>query len=54
MELVPADRDYHRFIWRHDPQEPLVDYRMCRLIFGVSASSFTAAHVCGPERCGFF
>ena len=42
VELVPPDRDYHRFIWRPNPGEPLTDYRMCRLTFGVSASSFAA------------
>ena len=42
IELVPSDRDYHRFLWRRHPQEPLVDYRMTRLTFGVSASSFAA------------
>ena len=42
VELAPADRDYHRFVWRSDPDKPLVDYRMTRVTFGVSASSFAA------------
>ena len=42
IEIVPSDRDYHRFLWRRHPQEPLVDYRMTRLTFGVSASLFAA------------
>ena len=37
FELPPSDKDYYRFIWRRDP---LVDFRMRRLTFGVSASSF--------------
>ena len=42
VELVPADRDLHRFVWRNDPQDVLLDYRMTRVTFGVSASSFAA------------
>ena len=40
--MVPADRDLHRFVWRKDPKESLKDYRMTRITFGVSASSFAA------------
>ena len=42
VELAPDDRDLHRFVWRSDPTEPLKDFRMTRLTFGVSASSFAA------------
>ena len=42
VELAPPDRDLHRFVWRMDPDQPLRDYRMTRLTFGVSASSFAA------------
>ena len=42
IELVPSDRDLHRFVWRRTPDEPLQDYRMTRVTFGVSASSFAA------------
>ena len=42
IELVPSDRDLHRFVWRNDIKDPLVDYRMTRVTFGVSASSFAA------------
>ena len=38
-ELTYSDRDLHRFVWRKDP---LRDYRMTRVTFGVSASSFAA------------
>ena len=38
----PSDRDLHRFVWRKDPGEQLRDYRMTRVTFGVSASSFAA------------
>ena len=42
VELDASDRDLHRFVWRSDPNEPLQDYRMTRVTFGVSASSFAA------------
>ena len=42
IELAEPDRDYHRFVWRSDQSESLVDYRMTRVTFGVSASSFAA------------
>ena len=42
VELTPADKDLHRFVWRNDPKDQLVDYRMTRVTFGVSASSFAA------------
>ena len=42
VELVPSDRDLHRFVWRKNCDEPLRDYRMSRVTFGVSASSFAA------------
>ena len=42
VELVESDRDLHRFVWRSDTSKPLQDYRMTRVTFGVSASSFAA------------
>ena len=42
VKLVPSDRDFHRFVWRSSPGEQLSDYRMTRVTFGVSASSFAA------------
>ena len=40
IELVPPDRDLHRFVWRGSPDDPLLDYQMTKVTFGVSASSF--------------
>ena len=41
--LLPNSQcDLHRFIWREDPEWPLVGYQMARLTFGVSESSFAA------------
>ena len=42
IELAPSDRDLHRFVWRSNVKDPLIDYRMTRVTFGVSASSFAA------------
>ena len=42
VELTPTDRDLHRFVWRNNVKDPLIDYRMTRVTFGVSASSFAA------------
>ena len=42
IELTESDKDLHRFVWRTTPGEMLQDYRMTRVTFGVSASSFAA------------
>jgi hypothetical protein len=42
VHLASDDKDLHRFLWRNDPKDELVDHRMTRLTFGVSASSFAA------------
>ena len=42
IELHPSDRDLHQFVWRRDPTETPCDYRVTRVTFGVSASSFIA------------
>ncbi len=35
---VELARDFHRFLWRSNPDQPLQDFRMTRITFGVSAS----------------
>ena len=42
VELAPQDRDLHRFLWRPTPDDPLLDYRMTRVTFGISASPYLA------------
>ena len=37
IELIPSDRDLHRFVWRKNQNEPISDFRMTRVMFGVSA-----------------
>ena len=38
--LPQAQCDLQRFVWRRHKHEELKDYRMTRLTFGLSASSF--------------
>ncbi len=40
--LIESDRDLHQFVWRSHPSGNIQDYRMTRVTFGVSASSFVA------------
>ena len=40
--LDTADKDLNRFLWRSSPSEPLHDYCMSRVIFGVAASSYAS------------
>ena len=42
VKLTESDRDLHSFVWRSDSNALLKDYRMTRVTFGVSASSFAA------------
>ena len=44
IELTKPDKDQHQdlhqFVWRRNPKDPLLDYHMTWVTFGVSASSF--------------
>ena len=40
--LAESDKDLHRFVWRDSSDDVLKDFRMTRVTFGVSASSFIA------------
>ena len=42
VKLAAEDKDLHRFLRRESPQEPVRDYRMTRVTFGVSASPYLA------------
>ena len=42
VELLPSDRDLHRFVWRPTPQDAIQDFRMTRVTFGISASPYLA------------
>ncbi len=40
--LTEEDEDFHRFLWRSEPKQNVVDYRMTRATFGVATSCFAA------------
>jgi hypothetical protein len=42
VQLSESDRDLHRFVWRSECSDIINDFRMTRVTFGVSASSFAA------------
>ena len=43
VELIDSNSDLHRFVWRSSPEGDLRDYRITRVTFGVSASSFASS-----------
>ena len=42
VELAEPDKDLHIFVWRAQPSDPVKDYRMTRVTFGVAASPYMA------------
>ena len=42
IRLSDADKDLHHFVWRRSISAALLDFRMTRVTFGVSSSSFIA------------
>ena len=42
IELAPEDRDLHRIVWRSAPDQPISDFRMTHVMFGVSSSPHLA------------
>ena len=42
MEISPSDRHLHRFLWRKNPTDPIQEYKMTRVTFGVAASPYLA------------
>jgi len=47
VTLTPEDRDFHRFLWRKTDTEPVVDYRMTRVTFGITSAAFLATNSLG-------
>ena len=45
VELSASDRDFHRFLWRSTPDGVILEYRMTRVTFGVSASPYLAVRM---------
>ena len=44
VTLTPEDRDFHRFLWRKTDTEPVVDYRMTEVTFGITSATFLATN----------
>ena len=42
VELSPADRPLYRFLWRRTTSDPIEDFEMNRVTFGVAASPYLA------------
>ena len=40
--LAPPDQNFHRFLWRAQPDEPVSEYCMGRVTFGVTSSPYVA------------
>ena len=46
IQIAPADRPYHRFLWRDlDTDRPPTEYEFSRVVFGINASPFMAQFV---------
>ena len=45
VELCPQDRQLHRFLWRPEKSQPIGDYHMNRVTFGVTSSPYVAVKV---------
>ena len=54
VELAPADRDLHRFVWRANEKDDLKDYRMTTVTFGVTASPFAAIRALQQTAIDFY
>ena len=44
ISSASKDRDYHRFLWRDKPTDPVTDYRMTRVTFGMTSAAFLATN----------
>lgn len=44
VSLAPEDRDHHRFLWRDKLTDPVVNYRMTRVTFGIASAAFLATN----------
>ena len=42
IALAPSDQSYHRFVWRAHPDEPVSEFCMERVTFGVTSSPYVA------------
>jgi hypothetical protein len=45
IQLTESDKDYHRFVWRDNPEDEICDYIMSVVTFGVASSPHQAQRV---------
>ena len=53
IKLIPAVCNLHRFVWRAELRDSLIDYRMTQVTFRVSSSSFIA-NMCAKRNAADF
>ena len=51
VQLSSSDRQLHRFLWRADPSEPIQDFCMNRVTFGVASSPYLAVKTLQQAAC---
>ena len=51
--LSPPDRQLHRFLWRPQPDQPVLDYCMNRVTFGVASSPYLAVRTLQQTATNF-
>ncbi|UYV80836.1 hypothetical protein LAZ67_19001928 [Cordylochernes scorpioides] len=42
IRLNSDDRDYHRILWRENPEDPLLEYRLLTVTYGTASAPFLA------------
>ena len=40
IALDSCAKDFHRILWRDSPEEPIKQYRMTRVVYGIASSAF--------------
>ncbi|XP_059061887.1 uncharacterized protein LOC131854763 [Achroia grisella] len=45
IKIRKEDRDAQRFLWRNEPSQPILEYRMSSMIFGAVSSPCTALYL---------
>ena len=53
VELEKSNRDLHRFLWRANPEDPIQDFHMTRVMFGMSASPYLAVRALQQTASNF-
>lgn len=45
IEVLPADRSWQRIVWREDKSQPLMEYKLSTLTYGLDSSPYLAQRV---------